>query len=286
MNSQLTPIKGIAAGVPFVAVPPVSARADAPVVVAWHLQDPPRTEAAFAAALPLTGLDAWRIYFGLPMSGARQPAGGLEELMRLATEDAVLNVQGPVSRQGVEEFPAALADLRQRFDLGRGPLAVVGGSMGSAIAQLVITEVARSGDVEVVAAVLISPISQLRAAVEATSRRFDVTYTWGSQSLAVADRLDFVARADDFVAAGQPAVRLIVGADDARDGFLEPARLLCSALAERYDDAQRVDLVVVPGMEHALAEEPGVEPAPQTSYAVAVDRHAVDWLQQHLVRAG
>ena len=63
-------IAGVAAGVPYVALPPAGgARPDAPVVVAWHLLDAPRTEAAFAAAVPLTGLDAWKIYFGLPMSG-------------------------------------------------------------------------------------------------------------------------------------------------------------------------------------------------------------------------
>jgi hypothetical protein len=57
----------VAAGVPFVAVPPETGpRPAAPAVVAWHLQDAPRTEAAFAAALPLAGLDAWRIYLGCP----------------------------------------------------------------------------------------------------------------------------------------------------------------------------------------------------------------------------
>ena len=54
------------------------------------------------------------------------------------------------------------------------------------------------------------------------------------------------------------------------------------ALSDRYDDPARVDLVVVPGMGHALAEEPGVEPAPQTEHAAVVDRHAVDWLRAHL----
>jgi hypothetical protein len=79
-------IAGHAAGVPFVALPPAGGRrASAPVVVAWHLLDPPRTEAAFAAAVPLRGLDAWRIYLGLPLSGSRMPPGGDEELMRLAT---------------------------------------------------------------------------------------------------------------------------------------------------------------------------------------------------------
>src|SRR3977135_4737100 len=86
-------ITGQAAGVPFVAAPPANgARASAPVVVAWHLMDPPRSEAAFAAALPLDGLDAWRIYLGLPMHGSRLPSDGVEALMRLGFGDAGLNL--------------------------------------------------------------------------------------------------------------------------------------------------------------------------------------------------
>jgi hypothetical protein len=50
-------------------------------VVVWHLMDPPRTEAAFAAALLLAGLEAWRTYLGLPLSGSRMPPGGAEELL-------------------------------------------------------------------------------------------------------------------------------------------------------------------------------------------------------------
>jgi hypothetical protein len=50
-------------------------------VVVWHLMDPPWTEAAFAAALLLAGLEAWRTYLGLPLSGSRMPPGGAEELL-------------------------------------------------------------------------------------------------------------------------------------------------------------------------------------------------------------
>ncbi|MBA2496613.1 MAG: alpha/beta hydrolase [Acidimicrobiia bacterium] len=275
------PVRGVAAGVPFLAVPPTR-RLDqpAPVVVAWHPMDPPRTEAAFAAALPLDGLEAWRIYLGLPLCGSRSPAGGDEELMRLGYEDAVMNLQGPIAVQGAEEFPAALGALRGQLDLGDGPLALVGGSMGSAVVLLVLTEADRADDIA--AAVLVSPMAQLRPAVDATGRRYGMTYPWGPASLAVARRLDFVARVDEIVRHGQPAVRLIVGARDDPDGFLAPGQRLVAGLADRYDDPARADLVVVADMAHALAEEPGVEPAPQTAPAAAVDRHAVHWLRRHL----
>ncbi|HEY0630507.1 MAG TPA: hypothetical protein VGC98_00510 [Thermoleophilaceae bacterium] len=275
------PISGIAAGVPFVAVPPASEQRPSPVVVAWHLMDPPRTEAAFAAALPLEGLDAWRIYLGLPMSGSRLPAGGADELMRLGYDDAVLNLQGPIAAQGAEEFPAAFDDLRQQLGLAEAPLGLVGGSMGSAIVQLVLAEA--TAGISAAAAVLISPIAQLRPAVDATGRRFGATYPWGPESLEVAARMDFVARADDIAHNGRPAVRSIVGAEDDAEGFLHPSQRLRDALLDRYDGAPLADVVVVPAMGHALAEEPGVQPAPQTPAAAEVDRYAVEWLSTHLL---
>lgn len=172
--SRSAQVAGVAAGVPFVAIPPAAgARASAPVVVAWHLMDPPRTEAAFAAALPLEGLDAWRIYLGLPLSGSRTPPGGFEELMRLGYEDAVLNVQGPVTDQAAGEFKPALTELTNRFGLGRGHLGVLGGSIGAAVALLALAE----SDVDITAAVLVSPLVRLRPAVEALGRRFGVTYS-------------------------------------------------------------------------------------------------------------
>lgn len=283
MSVHSQAVHGTAAGVPFVAVPPERRPSDAtPVVIAWHLMDAPCTEAAFAAALPLEGLDAWRIYLGLPMYGSRQPAGGADEVMRLAYEDAVLNLQGPVARQAFEEFPAALDALRRQFGLGHGPVGLVGGSLGAAVAELVLTGSGPAAGFSAAAAVLISPVSQLRPAVDATGRRYGVAYPWGPEALDIAREFDFVERAGEIAANGQPAVRFVIGADDDRDGFLAPAQRLCAALAGRYDDPARADLVVVDGMGHALAEEPGIEPAPQTSYAAVADAHAVQWLRRHL----
>src|SRR2546430_7190047 len=105
--------RGQAAGVPFVALPPIrEERSSAPVVVSWHLMDAPRTETAFAAAVPLSGLDAWRIYLGLPLCGSRLPTGGWEEVMRLGYEDAVLKLIVPVVDQATGEVGRAIAGLR------------------------------------------------------------------------------------------------------------------------------------------------------------------------------
>ncbi|NED99048.1 alpha/beta fold hydrolase [Phytoactinopolyspora halotolerans] len=292
-----TAITGEAAGVPFVAVPPAAGTppGSAPVVVAWHMMDAPRTERAFAAALPLDGLDAWRIYLGLPMCGARLPAGGFEVIMRLGYEDAVLNLQGPVVTQAAEEFPAVIDELRARLSLGDGPLNLVGGSIGAAVALTVAAEGAHPVD----SMVLVSPLVQLRPAVDAMARQFGFDYPWSPASGEIAARLDFVARADEIVMAGQPAVLVVVGEKDDPAGFMEPAHALRDALAARYAEQaltgdggrgpavpdaadDRVRIVVVHGMAHAIADEPGMEPAPQTPHAAEVDRHAVDWLRATL----
>lgn len=273
-------ITGTAAGVPFVALPPndVERRSTAPAVVVWHMLDAPRTESAFAAALPLDGLDVWRIYLGLPLSGSRLPAGGLDGLMRLGYEDAVLNIQGPITDQAADEFEGAFGEIRERLGIADAPIGVVGGSAGAAVALLVMAET--SADVR--SAVLVSPLLRLTSAVTAMERVFGVTYTWSDRSRAIASRLDFVARAEE-IAARQPSasVLLVVGADDDVDGFRAPATELRGAL-DRYL-AGSAELVTVPGMAHALAEEPGIEPAPQTSHAALVDEHAARWFRRHLL---
>jgi dienelactone hydrolase len=269
---------GTAAGVPFLASPPAAGpRASAPVVLAWHLSDPPRSATAFAAQVPLAGLDAWRIYLGLPLHGSRMPAGGVDALMRLGYDDAVLKLHMPVVYGAAEELGPALRELRERLGLEEGRIGVMGGSIGAAVAELVLAE----GELDVSAAVLISPVVQLRRAVEAVGRRFGVSYPWSDESNAAADRLDFLARAGEIAARGEPATLLIVGQDDDA-GFHQPAEKLASALAESYGTGDRARVVTVPQMEHALADEPGIEPAPQTRHAAVVDQHAAEWFGRHL----
>ena len=266
-------IAGVAAGVPYVALPPAGgARPDAPVVVAWHLLDPPRTEAAFAAAVPLTGLDAWKIYFGLPMSGSRLPAGGYDELRRLIFEDAVLNVYRHVVGGVADEFPAAFAAVAARLGIGDGPIGVMGGSMGAAAAQIVLAE---SG-ADVRAAVLINPVVRLRDTIDGLSAMYGVTYAWSPESAAFAERADFIARAGEIARA---AVLVVTGEDDMQDAIVRPVGAYVPELRRH---GATVDWQVIPGMAHALAEEPGTEAAPQTPHAAEVDRRAAAWFTRCL----
>jgi pimeloyl-ACP methyl ester carboxylesterase len=275
---QLT---GVASGVPYVALAP-EREPDrethaTPLVVVWHLADPPRTETAMAAALPLAGLEAWRVYLGLPLHGSRMPDGGLDAYFQLGYEDAVLKVFDPVCRQAVEEFPPALAALRDQLPLGDGPLGLVGGSIGALVALSVLAEI----DLPVRAMALASPAIRLASVVAANERRFSVTYPWTEQSRAAADRLDFVARADQ-IARRDAAVQLIVGALD-DEGFRTPAELLRQALSPHAPE--RTALTTIPEMGHLLAEEPGLDPAPQIPHAQQVDAVMTGWFQRHLTSA-
>ena len=245
-------------GVPAIVIPPEHERPESPVVVAWHLADPPSSETAMAAALPLAGLDAWRVYLGLPMHSSRSIDP--DEYMRLGYEDAVVNMFGPIAAQARAEFPAAYAALTDRYGLS-GPLALLGGSLGSAVAQLVAVDRA-----DVVAEVLVSPVASLRSIVAANERRFGVTYPWHPAATKIADELDFVARAEETTV----PVQIIVGDGD------DPA--IRDAAADLAKALRHADLVPVPDMPHELAD-PDERPLP---HAATVDALAVEWLRRHL----
>lgn len=281
MSDQSPMASGVAAGVPYVALPPVGGRdhvRPAPLIIAWHLNDPPRSAAAMASALPLAAVTAWRVYLDLPMHGRRQLPGGLEEFMALGYQDAVLQAFDPQVTQAADEFPAVLGELRARLPVTDGPIGLVGASIGALPAQLVIA----GGTVQVSAAALISPVIQLAEVVAANERRFKVTYPWGGASRAVAARFDFVSRADEIAARDpQPAVLLVTGAED-DPAFPLQAQRLQAELRRRYRDPERAGLISIPGMQHAFAAEPGIEPAPQTTEAKHLDAAVTDWFTRYL----
>ena len=139
--------------------------------------------------------------------------------------------------------------------------------MGSAIAAEVLTR----GTSGARTAVLVSPMLDLRTMIDAVAPAFG-GYEWTEAGTAAAERLDYVTRAGEVAEAGA-SIRIIVGADD--EPFMaEPAKRVAAALG--------ADLQVLPDMAHALAEEPGVEPAPQTDAARRVDQLAVEWLRAGL----
>ncbi|WP_410644546.1 alpha/beta hydrolase family protein [Amycolatopsis sp. lyj-346] len=250
-------IEGVAAGVPFVAVPPVDPGVPAALVAGWHLMDAPAGERAMAEAVPMAALQAWRVYFGLPLSGARLPEGGHDEVFRRASEDAVLNVFEPVTRQAADEFPAALAELRDRLPGATGPLGVFGGSAGAIVAL----EVLARGDAGIAAAAVASPVVQLAPVIAANERRFGVTYSWTERSRAVAARHDYLDRAAELSA---PLLLVTGAADDI--AVREPAEALRAKLG--------TELVTVDGMAHEFP--------PGTAAAAGVDAAFTEWFARRL----
>src|SRR4029450_8907524 len=100
--------------------------------------------------------------------------------------------------------------------------------VGASVGALVALSVVASGQPPVSAIALVSPALRLGG----------VGAAHGARTLAVA------------------------GADDDADGFARPAEELAAALVNEHVDAA---ITRIPNMGHAIADEPGLEPATQTA---------------------
>ncbi|MDT0446055.1 alpha/beta hydrolase family protein [Streptomyces johnsoniae] len=269
-------ITGTAAGVPFTALPPAGAvDGPAPLIVTWHMLDAPRTDAAFAAALPMAGVPAWRVHLGMPMCGTRMVDGRVEAALELARQDAVLAFLTPIAHQAVEEFPAALTALRDQLPVDEGPVSLLGASLGGAVALQILA----TGLIPVRAIAMVNPALRIRSTVGPVADLTGQPYRWTAEAEKAADELDFVARAGEFRA--QPPLLLVSGERD-RPELREDAFALVDALHEQYADPDVVELITVPDLGHSLADEPGLEPAAQRPTSRAVDEILTEWYQQRL----
>jgi pimeloyl-ACP methyl ester carboxylesterase len=226
------------------------------------MMDAPCTNAAFAAALPMSGVDAWRLYLGMPWCGPRAYPEGYE----LSRRDPMMRYVEPVVRQAMEEFPVAWADLAARFPFADRPVGIVGGSLGGAVALAV----AASGTVPVAAVAVVNAAIRASSVVALIESVSGEPYRWDGASRAAAARLDFVARATEL-----PAPTLVVSGEEDYPAFRADAAALATALPDGR-------LVTVPGLAHPLAERPGEEPAPQLPVAKAVDTAMIEWFTAHL----
>ncbi|MCX4091888.1 alpha/beta hydrolase family protein [Nocardia sp. alder85J] len=269
-------ISGLAAGVPFTALPPTQPiDGPAPLIITWHMLDAPRTDAAFAAALPMAGVPAWRVHLGMPMCGARMPAAGVEAVLALARDDALTAFLAPFVAQAVAEFPDALGALRDRLPVGDAPIGVLGASLGGAVAL----EVLYAARTPVQAVALVNPAVRVGSAVPLVEAMAGHPYQWTARSREVAAGLDFVSRATELTA--RPPVLLISGEIDHPE-FRTDAADLVAALRARYPDPGAVEHVSVPDLAHPLADEPGLEPAPPRPTAVAVDAILTRWFAERI----
>ncbi|MFI9503243.1 alpha/beta hydrolase family protein [Nocardia sp. NPDC052566] len=261
----MDPITGTAAGVPFTALPPADPNG-ARLLVGWHMLDAPRSNAAFAAALPMHGIPAWRVYLGMPMCGARMVDGTMAAVFARAEQDALRSYVAMMVDTAADEFPPALAALRDQLPIGDGPVDLFGGSMGGAVTLMTLAR----AEIPVRRAALVNPAIRARTVI-ALIEEFTGPYPWDGETEALADRLDFVARAAEI--AGRAPLLILSGELD-EPGMRADAQDLMSALRTRDATAE---LTTVPELAHPLADEPGIEPAPQLPVAKSVDDLLTAW---------
>ena len=237
------------AGVPAILrIPRV---VDRPPIVLWHGFGPPAGERALMRALPLDGVPAVKVYLGLPLFGARSPAGGIDEMIRRQRKDFASLIFEPVVMGAARELPGVLAALRERHCMAAGErIGLFGFSAGGAAALVALEQRA----VRVSAAVTLNASTGLSASVAALERATKRPYAWTPRARLLARRSDAVPHAGE-IAAGDPAVALLLihGTDDETVSPAETVSLY-DALRRYYlrDRAgNRLRLSLVPGLSHS-----------------------------------
>ena len=263
-----SPITGTAAGVPFTALPPADDGA-ATLIITWHMLDAPRSSAAFAAALPMNDLPAWRVHLDMPMCGARMVDGSTDAVVELMRKDALMSFLYPFVRQATQEFPAALASIRVQLPVDDGPIGVLGGSLGGAVALRTLADT----EIPVFAGAVVNGAIRMRSVVDL----FSGDYPYDAESEKAVDSLDFVAKAGVIAT---HALLLVVSGELDQPALRADAFHLLDALGKSSE------LLSIPGLAHPLADEPGIEPAPQLPLAREVDAGLTTWFRRHLADAG
>lgn len=196
------------AGVP--AVLRIPTHIEKPPIILWHGFGPPASEDAMMAALPLDDVAAVKVYLGLPLFGARAPAGGNKELARRQNEDVGLQLFKPVVAGAADELPAVMQALSQGGCMKHGgAVRLVGFSAGGAATLIALTQ----GKLKIDAAVLINTSTGLSASVQAYEQATQQTYAWSPASRELARQTDAVNRASD-IARHHPALLFLQGAND------------------------------------------------------------------------
>jgi len=124
-------------------------------------------------------------------------------------------------------------------------------------------------DIPVFAGAVVNAAIRMRSVVDL----FPGDYPYDSEAEHVVDSLDFVAKAGS-IASRAPL--LVVS------GELDHPALRADALDLVDALGQRSELLSIAGLAHPLADEPGIEPAPQQPLAREVDAGLATWFRRHL----
>jgi dienelactone hydrolase len=248
-QQSVVTIKTTLAGAPAILrVPKLIAK---PPIVLWHGFGTPDSEQALMEALPLDEVPAVKVYLGLPLFGARMPAGGKKDLVRRQTEDFASLVFEPIVMGSAAELPAVLKALERMGHLESGDeIGLFGFSAGGAAALFALAE----AEVPVSSAVILNASTGLNASIRALDIATKRPYAWTESARDLAKRSDGVGRAAEIAAGDPPPALLIIHGTD--DVMLPPqiAIALHEALLPSYRSAaaqQRLQLMVVSKMPHA-----------------------------------
>ncbi|HEX4213811.1 MAG TPA: alpha/beta fold hydrolase [Candidatus Dormibacteraeota bacterium] len=261
-------ISGLAAGVPFVAVPPRGAAGPAPLIVLWHLMGAPGSPAAMASALPLDDVPAWRVYLELPGTGSRASVPDRERLVEWFTSTV---------GQAVDELPLAVDALRRELPIAPGPVGLVGGSAGGWAALLALLH----RRLPIAAAVLVNPAVRAESVVAVNERAGGFRHPWTPADRAGAPSLDGL-RLLDADGAPETAVLILTGEHEYPE-FVPDQEALYRGLLNRPDGPRRAERQTLPGLAHMFAPEPGDQPHPQTPEARRIDAAIAVWMGRHLL---
>lgn len=263
-NGEMTVVETRLASVP--ALMRVPSKVSQPPIVLWHGFGPPASERALMEALPLDDVPAIKVYLGLPQFGARESAGGREDLMRRQTEDLGRLVFEPVVVGAAQELPSVIAALQELQCIrAQDKVGLFGFSAGGAAALLALAE----GKASIGTAVVVNASTGLTASVEAYERATQKKYVWSDHTRELARRTDAIGRAAD-IARNRPALLIVHGTDDPMLTS-QTAAALRDALAPFYrgpGSEQRLRLTLVDGLSHGWAD---------SAHAAELRRSIADW---------
>jgi predicted esterase len=254
------PRTGSTAGVNYIALPPTAADADPdgapPLVVAWHGQRPPRTETAFAAAVPMTGIPGWRVYLSLPQG----------------PDDAVIE-------QAAAQVPAVVAGLRADLGLEDGPIGLAGFSLGACVAMRALAR----GEVTAAGAALIAPLPAGRSWVGDIAARNAALLLVGGGNDEIAPPSELAEWRDRLRAAGLADVELAMfrmGHTLAAEPGTEPRPQIAEAIS--------VDAAVTDWFRDHLGVRPRrlSDPAPRRSHRERPHDRTADDTRDHATVPG
>jgi dienelactone hydrolase len=244
-----------------------------PPIVLWHGFGPPDSERQLMEALPLDDVPALKVYVGLPLFGARAPAGGMAEVVRRQGEDVAKLVFEPVVMGAALELPKVVDALRKMGCLEAGAgIGVFGFSGGGTTALIALAE----ADVPISVAVTLNASPGLDTTVDAFERATGRKYAWTEAARELARRSNAILRAAEIASPKPPPALLILhGADDK---MLSPDRAssLHEALLTGYraaDNEDRLRLKIIPGMAHTWID---------TSHLSHVRTDIAAWFARHL----